>query len=168
MRKRQKITTSWKRSTQVRKQRKYIYRAPLHLKQKLMHSHLAKELRLKYHGLRRIQVRKGDKVKVARGEFRGKDGKIERITLKDSSVYVSGMDRIKADGSKVPVAFHPSNLVIVELDLSDKKRKEKLNAEKNAGKSESSSSVGRNSSTKNTPTTVNTSKKGTSSEHHHQ
>lgn len=126
MRKRQKITTSWKRSTQVRKQRKYIYRAPLHLKQKLMHSHLAKELREKYQGVRRIQLRKNDKVKVARGEFRGKEGKVERIALKSSRVYIAGMDRIKADGSRVQVAFHPSNLIIVELDLSDKRRKEKL------------------------------------------
>ncbi len=130
MRKRQKITTSWKRSTQVRKQRKYIYRAPLHLKQKLMHSHLAKELREKYQGVRRIQLRKNDKVKVARGEFRGKEGKVERIALKSSRVYITGMDRIKADGSKVQVPFHPSNLVIVELDLSDKRRKEKLTAGK--------------------------------------
>ncbi len=146
MRQRQKITTSWKRSTQVRKQRKYIYRAPLHLKQKMMHSHLAQELREKYHGVRRIQIRKGDKVKIARGEFRGKDGKVERITLKKGLVYVSGMDRIKADGSKVPVAFHPSNLMIVELDLSDKKRKEKLTAEKN----ETSVDPEKHSSTKNT------------------
>ena len=123
---RNKITTSWKKSTQVRKQRKYIYRAPLHLKQKMMHAHVAKSLREKHNGIRQIQVRKGDKVKIARGEFRGKEGKVEKVYLKRSRVYVTGMDRIKADSSKIPVAFHPSNLLIVDFDLTDKIRKEKL------------------------------------------
>ena len=78
---RNKITTSWKKSTQVRKQRKYIYRAPLHLKQKMMHAHVAKSLREKHNGIRQIQVRKGDKVKIARGEFRGKEGKVEKVGM---------------------------------------------------------------------------------------
>src|SRR3989344_1323746 len=104
MTQRTKFTVSWKRSTQVRKQRKYVHRAPLHLKQKMMHTHVAKPLREKY-GVRAIQLRKGDTVKVVRGEFRGKEGKVERITLKTGRVYVASMDRIKADGSKVPVIF---------------------------------------------------------------
>ncbi|MBI2103016.1 50S ribosomal protein L24 [Candidatus Woesearchaeota archaeon] len=125
MTQRTKFTVSWRRSTQVRKQRKYVHRAPLHLKQKMMHTHVAKPLREKY-GVRAIQLRKGDTVKVVRGEFRGKEGKVERITLKTGRVYVASMDRVKADGSKVPVIFHPSNLMIVEFDLSDKRRKAKL------------------------------------------
>lgn len=125
---RSKFTGSWKRSSQARKQRKYQRRAPLHLKQKMMHAHLAKTLREKYGGLRSIQLRKSDKVKIMRGEWKGKEGKVERVQLKYGRVYVSGLDRVKADGSKVPIIFHPSNLLIIEFDLSDKRRKEKLAA----------------------------------------
>lgn len=130
---RTKFTVSWKRSSQVRKQRKYVHRAPLHLKQKMMHSHVAKALREKYNGVRSVQLRKGDTVKILRGEFRGKEGKVDRITLKRGRVYITGMDRIKADGSKIPVVFHPSNVMIVDFDLSDKKRKAKLTG-KGSGK----------------------------------
>ena len=43
-----KFSESWKSSKQVRKQRKYRYNAPLHIKQKFVNVHLAKELRKKY------------------------------------------------------------------------------------------------------------------------
>ncbi len=129
-----KFTVNWKRSAQTRKQRKFLHRAPLHVKQKLMHAHLSPQLREKYSGTRSIQLRKGDKVKVLRGEFRKKEGKIERVQLKLSRVYVSGLDRIKADGSKIAVAFHPSNLLLIDLDLSDKKRKNKLAKKSEAAK----------------------------------
>ncbi|MBI4152083.1 50S ribosomal protein L24 [Candidatus Woesearchaeota archaeon] len=136
MTERTKFTTTWKKSSQARKQRKYVHRAPLHIKQKLMHAHLAPALREKYNGLRRIQLRKGDKVKVLRGEFKTKDGKVEHVRLKKNRAYVIGLDRLKADGSKVPVPIHPSNLMIMELDLGDRKRKAKLAAEKPAEKNQ--------------------------------
>ncbi|MBI4151432.1 50S ribosomal protein L24 [Candidatus Woesearchaeota archaeon] len=121
-----KFSGNWKRSAQTRKQRKFRHRAPLHLKQKMMHAHVAKALRSKHSGIRATQVRKNDKVRICRGEFKGKEGKVERVQLKYGRVYVSGMNRLKADGSKIPVWFHPSNLLVVEFDLSDVKRKTKL------------------------------------------
>jgi len=120
-----KFSTSWKKSTHARKQRKYRANAPLHVKQRFVHVHLSPELRKKY-GLRNVQLHKNDKVKVLRGQFRKKDGKVSRIDLKDEKVFITGMEYIKKDGNKVPVRFHPTNLMIVELDLSDKKRKAKI------------------------------------------
>ena len=116
---------SWNRSIQPRKQRKYAHNAPLHTKQKLMHIHLLAELRKKYN-FRNIQVKKGDKVKVLRGKFRKKEAKVDRVDLKREKVYLAGVEIIKRDGTKLPIAFTPSNLLIIELDLSDKKRKQKL------------------------------------------
>ena len=58
---------TWNKSTQPRKQRKYIHNSPLHIKQKLAHVHLSADLRKK-HGLRNVQIRKGDKVRVLRGQ----------------------------------------------------------------------------------------------------
>ena len=117
-----KFSTSWKASSQPRKQRKYRYNAPLHVRQKLVHVHLSKELRQK-HGSRAMQVRKGDKVKVLRGKFRKQEGKVERVELKRERLFVTGMDYTKKNGTKILVPLRPSNLMIVALDMADKRRK---------------------------------------------
>ena len=113
------------KSIQPRRQRKYRYNAPLHHKQKFMHVHLSPDLRKKY-SFRNIQLKKGDKIKILRGQFKKKEGKVERINLKQERVFITGMERIKKEGSKLLVSFHPSNLMITELNLDDKKRKTKL------------------------------------------
>ena len=120
-----RLVTSWKSSTQPRKQRKFRYNAPLHLKQKFMHVHLAAALRQKY-GRRDIQSKREDKVKILRGQFKGKEGKVSRLSLMRGKIYVTGIENIKKDGSKLPAALVASNLQIIELNLEDKKRKQKL------------------------------------------
>ena len=99
--------------------------APLHLKQKLLGVHLSKELREKYK-TRSIELRKGDKVKILKGNHKGKLGKISRIRITTQKVYIEGMDTVRKDGNKVLVPFKASNLMITELELSDKKRKTKI------------------------------------------
>lgn len=116
---------SWNSSVQIRKQRKYRYNAPLHIKSKFLGVHLEASLRKKY-GLRSIRVKKGDTIKVVRGQNKGKSGKVERVSPQYTKVYVAGVENMKKDGSKSMIALEPSNLMITELDLSDKKRAEKL------------------------------------------
>jgi large subunit ribosomal protein L24 len=120
-----KFSTKWKSSKQVRKQRKYRYNAPLHAKQKFVHAHLSKELKKKYK-TRNLGLRKGDKVKVVRGQFRKHAGNVERIDLKKTKVYVSGIEVTKKDGSKTTYPIDPSNVVITELNLDDKVRQKIL------------------------------------------
>ena len=120
-----KFTKSWKSSTQPRKQRKYRYNAPLHIKNKFTSSHLSKELREK-HKTRNITLRKGDSVKVLRGQFKGKTGKVDKIDVKKTKVYITGVEVAKTDGTKAFFPFNPSNLMITELNLSDKKRAKSL------------------------------------------
>lgn len=119
------FSTTWKHSVQSRKQRKYRYNAPLHLKGKMIHVHLSPSLRQKY-GIRSLLVRKGDKVKISRGQHRKKEGKVEKVVIKRERVFVTGVETIKKDGSKILFPLTPSNLIITDLDLSDKKRKSKL------------------------------------------
>ena len=114
---------TWNASKQPRKQRVYVYRAPLHVKREFLASHLSKELRAK-HNKRSIPIRKGDKVKVMRGTHQGKTGKVERVDVKRTTIYITGIDVIKKDGSKTLLPFHPSKLLIQELDLTDKRRVE--------------------------------------------
>ncbi len=119
------FSTSWKSSSKPSKQRKYAYNAPLHIRQKFVSAHLSKELRQKYKK-RAIQLCKGDKVKILRGQFSGRENKIERIDLKQTLIYISGVERSKKDGTKSLHPVHPSNLLITELNLNDKERKAKL------------------------------------------
>jgi large subunit ribosomal protein L24 len=120
-----KFSRTWKASRKGRKQRKYIFNAPLHLRQKMLSVHLSKQLREKY-GKRSIPVKKGDKVKVMCGNFRGKEGNVEKVNMRKRLVQVNGVEVIKKDGSKQPVMMQPSNLMITVLEIKDKKRKDKL------------------------------------------
>lgn len=124
-----KFSRAWKGSKRPNKQRKYAANAPLHIKRKMLSSRLSKELTKKY-SKRNITVRKGDKVKVVRGNFKNHSGTVERVLTKLLRVYVDGVQRPKRDGSKAYYPIHPSNLVITELNLTDKKRQEILNKNK--------------------------------------
>ena len=117
-----KYSNSWKGSKQPRKQRKYRANAPLHTRHKMASANLSKELRKKY-SKRNFQIRKGDSVRIMRGEFRGKTGKVAEVNMKKLKILVEGINRTKKDGVKVGVLFDISNLQIKELNLTDKKRK---------------------------------------------
>ena len=98
-----------------------------------MSAHLSKDL-MKRYNRRSIRLRKGDKVTILRGQFKKKTGNIERIDLKETRVYITGIEMIKKDGTKVFYPIHPSNLVVTELNLDDKKRMAIVNRSKKAGK----------------------------------
>lgn len=123
-----KFSGSWKSSKKPRKQRKYRANAPIHIKRKMMGTNLSKNLRKKI-GKRSIQTKKGDAVKVMRGKFKGKTGKIVKVLTKNSWVEIEGIQVKKQDGSKVNVKFRPSNLQITELNLDDKRRNKSLRKE---------------------------------------
>jgi large subunit ribosomal protein L24 len=108
-------------SKKPRKQRKALYQAPLHKRQKLVAASLSKDLRKQFKR-RSLPVRKGDEVKVMRGEFKGKTGKVVKVDLKHLKVYIDGITRKKSTGEEVRVPIHPSNLMIIKADLSDKMR----------------------------------------------
>ena len=116
---------SWVGSKKPSKQRKYRKNAPLHIKQRFASVHLSKELKAKYK-IRSVQLKKGDKVKVVRGQFKGKTGKVERIDVTKQRVFITGIETTKKDGGKVFYPLHPSNLLITELVLEDKRRTKSL------------------------------------------
>jgi len=92
-----------------------------------MSAHLSKELRQK-HGRRNIPVRVGDKVRVMRGEFRKKEGAIERVDRKNRKLYIAGVERSKKDGTKARFPIHPSKVLVVELNAA-KNRKISIKSE---------------------------------------
>ncbi|MDK2849618.1 MAG: large subunit ribosomal protein [Candidatus Woesearchaeota archaeon] len=119
------FSKSWVSSKNPRKQRKYVYQAPLHLRSAFLHTNLSKELRQKYN-VRNIRVVVGDKVKVLRGTYKGTTGKVAKVDLKNIKVFIDSIKVKKADGSEVYVPIHPSNLQIIDLNLKDPKRVQKL------------------------------------------
>lgn len=116
-----KFSTSWKASKRPGKQRKYSASIPLHLKGRLLSANLSKELRKKYRK-RSMPLKKGDLVKVMRGKFKKKIGKIITINRKRLKVEIESLQIKKQDGSKVNVKFNPSVLQITELNSEDKRR----------------------------------------------
>lgn len=120
-----KFSKHWKSSKQRRKQRKYRYNAPLHIRQTFISANLSKELRKKY-GKRNVPLKKGDIVKIMRGNFKKKTGKVTKVNLKKTKVNVEGINLTKKDGTKVFYPLSPSNLQIIELLIDDKKRKKLL------------------------------------------
>jgi len=111
----------WTSSKNPSKKRKYLAKAPIHIKKKQLSANLFKELRTK-HETRNIELRKGDKVKIMRGKYKGKSGKINEIKIKRLKIYIDGIQVKKLDGSKVNVPLRASNLQIIELNLEDKRR----------------------------------------------
>ena len=124
-----KFSTSWKASKQPRKQRKYRYNAPLHVKRKFLAATLDKPLREK-HKRRSIEVRKGDEIKIMRGKMKGKSGKVSLVETKRTRISVDGIQTTKKDGTKINLWFHPSNVKIMNLNLDDIRRMKKANVEK--------------------------------------
>ncbi|MCG2862979.1 MAG: 50S ribosomal protein L24 [Vulcanisaeta sp.] len=113
------------RSKQPRKQRKALFNAPLHVRHKLLTARLSEELQRQY-GIKRLPVRKGDTVLILRGDFKGVRGKVVRVDLRRVRIYVEGATIKKPNGETVYYPIHPSKVMIVELDLSDKKRLETI------------------------------------------
>ncbi|MDD3042073.1 MAG: 50S ribosomal protein L24 [Methanosarcinaceae archaeon] len=108
-------------SKQPRKQRKARYNAPLHQRQKYMGSRLSDELTKEY-GTRTAAVVKGDTVKVMRGDFKGKEGKVQSVSLKDGTIAVDGVISTKVDGTEVARPIYPSNIMIMKLEMKDPRR----------------------------------------------
>ncbi len=108
-------------SSKPGKQRHAFYNRKLHELQKDMHVNLAKEVR-KTIGKKSVGVRKEDKVKIVRGKFKGKEGKIVAVNRQKKRVFIAEITRKKVSGKEILIPFQPSNLVITELYSKDKLR----------------------------------------------
>ena len=107
------------------KQRKMMFNAPAHIRHKLMAAPLSSELAASK-GAKTLPVRKGDTVRILRGDNKGFEGKVSRVDLKTYRIYLEGLTREKVDGTNIFLAVHPSKVQIRNLNLDDKWRKEIL------------------------------------------
>lgn len=108
-----------------RKQRKMFFNAPAHVRHKSMSAPLSKELAAS-RGIRSLPVRKGDTVRIMRGDNKGFEGKVSRVALNEYHIYMEGLTREKVDGTNIFLPIHPSKVQIRALKLDDSWRKDIL------------------------------------------
>ena len=106
-----------------------LYTASSHLISKQLGSHLAKDLKDKYH-CKSLRVVEGDSVRVLRGEFKGIEGKVTKVSTEKRGIAIEGIKREKLKGGNVDIYIHPSNVIITSLNLEDKWRQSRLDGQK--------------------------------------
>jgi len=104
---------------------KMIYLATFQTRSKQLGSALSKDLQKKY-GKRSVRVNEGDSIKIVRGEFKGVDGKIARVSPQKNSVTIEGIKKEKTKGDKFDVYIHTSNLLVTSLNSENRWRIAKL------------------------------------------
>lgn len=97
------------------------------IQRKTISASLSPELRERY-GRRSFPIRKGDTVKIVRGDFTGIEGKINRVDTNRGRLFVEGLTRDKASGTSALVTVHSSKVSITNLNLSDRWRSDVLEA----------------------------------------
>ncbi len=114
-------------SSKPRTQRLFRYTAPMHVRQHFVHVHIDKALQAKMPSKRRaIEVVKGDTVKVMSGAKRGTTGKVTRVDLKTSKLYIDSLKKKNARGKEFSVPVSSNNVYITDFNLSDKFRADRL------------------------------------------
>jgi large subunit ribosomal protein L24 len=113
-------------------------------KKSTVYSNLSEDLKKQYNK-RSVSVIKGDTVKIMRGEYKGVEGKVEKINTESGRLSIEGVQREKIKGGQVKVQIHASNVVISSLKLDDDFRKNKI---ENKEKDNKSNEKNRNKSDK--------------------
>ena len=120
-------------SKQPRKQRLARYTAPYHRRHQEMSSPIDKGLRERqlsrgFMYPRAMPVKKGDRVMIVRGEGKSKSATaVSLVDRKARKVYVEGFTYFKSDGTELQRPIDASNLVIINPDWSDIRRRKILN-----------------------------------------
>lgn len=117
-----RVKPKWKtKSKHPRRQRKLLYTAPMHRRQKKMAAPLSEDLQDRY-GIKRMPVKVKDKVLILRGDFAYSEGEVTEVDLKRMRIFVNGVTVEKTDGTEQFYPVHPSNVVITDLNLKDERR----------------------------------------------
>ncbi len=82
------------------KQRKMLFNAPAHIRHKQMGAPLSSDI-ASANGAKTLPVRKGDTVRILRGDNKGFEGKVSRVDLKAYRIYLEGLTREKVDGTNI-------------------------------------------------------------------
>lgn len=109
-------------SKSPRKQRRFVRNSGQNVHRKMLRCRLDDSLREEY-GLRSISVKKGDLVRIMRGQFRDTEGKVLGVDYSTIRLLVDGASTTKSDGKEARVPLHPSILMLVKLEMNDERKK---------------------------------------------
>ncbi len=104
-----------------RKQRKLIYKSPIHSHKNMLKCRLDQFLREQY-SMRSLVPKKGDLVRIMRGQFRDTEGKIVGVNYSKIRLFIDNATTTKADGTEIQVPIHPSNCMLVKLELDNERK----------------------------------------------
>ena len=96
-----------------------LMHVPKHRRDRLVGAVLEDSLRSQY-GRKNVRVVKGDSVRVMRGEYKGIEGKVDKVTTGRATLHIEGIQREKVRGGQVKVPIHSSNVMVIGLNLDDK------------------------------------------------
>jgi large subunit ribosomal protein L24 len=116
-----KYSRGWHSSTNARNQRMARRLAPLHMRERLLRTNISAELSQRYE-TNSLPVKIGDRVKIMKGDHKGKMSKVSRVDHKLLKVYLEDIKVKRADGREVAIPFQASNLQIISLGSEDKRR----------------------------------------------
>lgn len=106
-----------------------LIHVPKHRRDGMVSASLADNLRDAYKR-RTLRVVKGDSVKVLRGEYAGVEGKVEHVDTERGTLNIEGVQREKIRGGQVKVPIPASKVMITSLNLTDKRRSNKVQGDK--------------------------------------
>src|SRR5208337_3515777 len=112
-------------STKPSKQRAALYNTHANRRRRILSASLSTELKTTQ-GRNSYPVRKGDTVKILRGDFAGIEGKITQIDTKRQRLFVEGVSRENVAGTSANVSVHSSKVMITKLNLDDKWRADSI------------------------------------------
>lgn len=131
-------------SAKASKQRKRHFNAPAHK----VHRQFTVPVDgafAKYPNIRRATIHKGDKVEIDRGQgeaggytdkdslVNGVQGKVSRVDYKRHLVYIEDLKQRKRGNKVAERPIDPRNVTILTFDVTDKRRKAKLDAMNDRG-----------------------------------
>jgi len=105
---------------------------PKHKRDKMVGGVLEDSLRNQYQR-NGVRVIKGDSVRVIRGEYKGVEGKVDKVDTQHATFHIEGIQRDKIRGGQVKIPIHSSNVIVIALNLEDKHRSKMLQARTNGG-----------------------------------
>lgn len=92
-----------------------------HLTYKSCAVRLGRELRAKY-GFRNLPVKVGDRVIIIKGDYKGVEGDVNRVSRGRGRVYVSGVYRENARGEQRLIPIPVNSVILIKVDEKDKWR----------------------------------------------
>ena len=104
--------------SQARKVRKAFFNANKDQKHVSMSAPLSKELQ-QTHGIKRLPIRRDDEVKIVRGKYPDRTGRVTDVCLRSMRIHIDQLNVENRPNGSVPIPIHPSNVVITKLKLDN-------------------------------------------------